>query len=91
MISFKNVNKWFGDLHVLKDINLDVAHGEVVVVCGPSGSGKSTLSAKRICKDSRRDLKKIGNDLTDGIEHADLRKCDPLIYQKQDEESIKEP
>ena len=43
MISFKDVNKWFGDLHVLKDINLTVAKGEVVVVCGPSGSGKSTL------------------------------------------------
>jgi len=43
MISFKNVNKWFGDLHVLKGINLEVAPGEVVVVCGPSGSGKSTL------------------------------------------------
>jgi len=43
MISFKNVNKWFGELHVLQDINLEVAQGEVVVVCGPSGSGKSTL------------------------------------------------
>lgn len=43
MISFKSVNKWFGDLHVLKDINIEVASGEVVVVCGPSGSGKSTL------------------------------------------------
>lgn len=43
MISFKNVNKWFGELHVLRNINLEVAHGEVVVVCGPSGSGKSTL------------------------------------------------
>lgn len=43
MISFKNVHKWFGDLHVLNDINLDVAQGEVVVICGPSGSGKSTL------------------------------------------------
>ena len=43
MISFKNVNKWFGDLHVLNAIDLEVAHGEVVVVCGPSGSGKSTL------------------------------------------------
>ncbi len=43
MISFKNVNKWFGDLHVLQDINIEVAKGEVVVVCGPSGSGKSTL------------------------------------------------
>ena len=43
MISFKNVNKWFGELHVLNEINLEVAKGEVVVVCGPSGSGKSTL------------------------------------------------
>jgi len=43
MIRFKHVNKWFGDLHVLQDINLHVTEGEVVVVCGPSGSGKSTL------------------------------------------------
>lgn len=43
MIAFKNVNKWFDTLHVLNDINLKVAKGEVVVVCGPSGSGKSTL------------------------------------------------
>jgi polar amino acid transport system ATP-binding protein len=43
MISFKNVNKWYGELHVLNNIDLEVAQGEVVVVCGPSGSGKSTL------------------------------------------------
>ena len=43
MIEFRGVNKWFGTLHVLKDINLAIKHGEVVVVCGPSGSGKSTL------------------------------------------------
>ena len=43
MISFKNVNKWYGDLHVLNKIDLEVEQGEVVVVCGPSGSGKSTL------------------------------------------------
>ena len=43
LVSLKNVNKHFGDLHVLKNINLDVAAGEVVVVIGPSGSGKSTL------------------------------------------------
>jgi polar amino acid transport system ATP-binding protein len=42
-IEFKTVNKWFGKLHVLRDITLDVTPGEVVVVCGPSGSGKSTL------------------------------------------------
>ncbi len=43
MITFSGVNKWFGKHHVLKDINLDIGAGEVVVVCGPSGSGKSTL------------------------------------------------
>ena len=43
MISITGVNKHFGDLHVLKDINLDIARGQVVVVLGPSGSGKSTL------------------------------------------------
>jgi len=43
MIHFTNVDKWFGPLHVLNNINLHVKLGEVVVVCGPSGSGKSTL------------------------------------------------
>lgn len=43
MISVKGVNKHFGDLHVLKDIDLEVARGQVIVVLGPSGSGKSTL------------------------------------------------
>ena len=43
MIKFRGVNKWFGSLHVLKDINLAIKQREVVVVCGPSGSGKSTL------------------------------------------------
>ncbi|MGZ8802545.1 MAG: amino acid ABC transporter ATP-binding protein [Mycobacterium sp.] len=43
MISMKSVDKHFGELHVLKDINLDVAKGQVIVVLGPSGSGKSTL------------------------------------------------
>jgi polar amino acid transport system ATP-binding protein len=43
MIEFKDVHKWFGELHVLKGINLKVDPAEVLVVCGPSGSGKSTL------------------------------------------------
>jgi glutamate transport system ATP-binding protein len=43
LVRLTGVNKWFGDLHVLRDIDLDVARGEVVVVIGPSGSGKSTL------------------------------------------------
>jgi polar amino acid transport system ATP-binding protein len=43
MITFKKVNKWFDKLHVLRDIDLHIEFGEVVVICGPSGSGKSTL------------------------------------------------
>ncbi len=43
LIGMHGVNKWFGELHVLKNINLDIDHREVVVVIGPSGSGKSTL------------------------------------------------
>ncbi|HLI12137.1 MAG TPA: amino acid ABC transporter ATP-binding protein [Alphaproteobacteria bacterium] len=42
-VRMQNVNKWFGPLHVLRDISFDTMAGEVVVVCGPSGSGKSTL------------------------------------------------
>ena len=38
-----NLNKWYGDFHVLKDINIDVKQGERIVICGPSGSGKSTV------------------------------------------------
>ncbi|GGE19781.1 glutamine transport ATP-binding protein GlnQ [Marinithermofilum abyssi] len=43
IITFENVNKWFGDYQVLKNINLNIREGEVVVILGPSGSGKSTL------------------------------------------------
>jgi polar amino acid transport system ATP-binding protein len=43
LIEMRNVNKWFGDFHVLKNINDQVERGEVMVICGPSGSGKSTL------------------------------------------------
>ena len=43
IIQIKNVNKWFDDFQVLKEINLEVKQKEKIVVCGPSGSGKSTL------------------------------------------------
>ena len=43
IIICKDVNKWFGEFHVLRDISVDVAQREVVVVIGPSGSGKSTF------------------------------------------------
>jgi len=43
MIDIKNMHKWYGQFHVLKDINITVRKGERIVVCGPSGSGKSTM------------------------------------------------
>ena len=43
IVNVASLNKWYGDFHVLRDINLDVAKGERIVICGPSGSGKSTL------------------------------------------------
>ncbi len=43
MVEMRGVNKWFGDFHVLRDIDLTVKRGERIVICGPSGSGKSTL------------------------------------------------
>ncbi len=43
IIEITNLNKWYGDFHVLKDINLNVKKGEIIVVAGPSGSGKSTM------------------------------------------------
>ncbi len=43
LVTMTGVNKWYGEMHALKDINLEISQGEVVVVIGPSGSGKSTL------------------------------------------------
>ena len=43
IIEISDLNKWYGDFHALKNINMNVKEGEIIVVCGPSGSGKSTL------------------------------------------------
>lgn len=67
MISFKNVNKWYGDFHVLNNINLEIGKGEVVVICGPSGSGKSTL----IRCINRLEPIQEGDILVDGMSVAD--------------------
>jgi len=72
-VTMKSVNKWFDDFHVLKDIDLTVADGEKVVVCGPSGSGKSTL-IRCICKledHQRGDINVLGTELNDDIANID--------------------
>ncbi|WP_457638068.1 amino acid ABC transporter ATP-binding protein [Oceanithermus sp.] len=75
IIEMHNVNKWFGALHVLKDINLDVQKGEVVVVIGPSGSGKSTL----IRTINRLEEIQKGRIVVDGIElNRDVRNIDAV-------------
>jgi general L-amino acid transport system ATP-binding protein len=66
-IQLDKVNKWFGQLHVLRDVSLEVATGEKVVVCGPSGSGKSTL----IRCINRLEVHQEGRILVDGMELTD--------------------
>ena len=69
------VNKWYGSFHVLKDINLDVARGERIVICGPSGSGKSTM----IRCINRLEEHQSGQIVVDGIElTADLKRVDEV-------------
>ncbi len=63
IIDFNKVNKWYGDFHVLKDINLKIREGERIVVCGPSGSGKSTLIR---CINNLEEHQK-GSIIVDGI------------------------
>lgn len=64
MIDIRNMNKWYGEFHVLKDIDLEVKEREVVVVIGPSGSGKSTL----IRCINRLEVHQEGDIIVDGIE-----------------------
>ena len=70
MIELENVNKWFDDFQVLKDINLKVQRGERVVVCGPSGSGKSTM----IRCINRLEEHQQGRIVVDGVELDDNTK-----------------
>ena len=66
MIEMKNVHKWFGELHVLNDINLEINKGEKIVICGPSGSGKSTLirCINRLEEHQRGNIIVEGTELT---------------------------
>jgi general L-amino acid transport system ATP-binding protein len=74
-IEIASMNKWYGDFHVLRDINLTVYQGERIVVCGPSGSGKSTL----IRCINRLEEHQKGRIVVDGIELTnDLKRIDEI-------------
>ena len=75
IITVSNLNKWFDDFHVLKDIDLVVAKGEKVVICGPSGSGKSTF----IRCINRLEEHQKGRIIVDGIELTnDVKRIDQV-------------
>ncbi|WP_339632407.1 amino acid ABC transporter ATP-binding protein [uncultured Sneathiella sp.] len=74
-IQIIGMHKWYGDFHVLKDINLSVERGEKIVVCGPSGSGKSTM----IRCINRLEEHQQGQIIVDGIElTSDVKKIDEI-------------
>jgi general L-amino acid transport system ATP-binding protein len=74
-VEITGMNKWFGDFHVLRDINLRVSGGERIVICGPSGSGKSTM----IRCINRLEEHQSGRIVVDGVELTDdLKKIDEV-------------
>ncbi len=75
IVSISGLNKWFGDFHVLRDIDMTVGRGERIVVCGPSGSGKSTLIR---CINALEEFQE-GRIVIDGIELGpNLRRVDDV-------------
>jgi len=83
-IVFDKVDKWFGTLHVLDDISLSVATGEVVVVCGPSGSGKSTLirCVNGLERVQRGEIMVLGDVVTRrGVDLPRLRTRVGMVFQ----------
>ena len=85
IIEFSKVNKWFGDFHVLRDIDLSVAKGERIVVCGPSGSGKSTLirCVNRLEEHQSGVLKVDDTELTDDVKSIEaVRRQVGMVFQQ---------
>ncbi len=84
MIQMIDVNKWYGQFHVLKDINLTVRKGERIVICGPSGSGKSTLirCINRLEEHQRGRIIVDGTELTNNLKHIEhVRREIGMVFQ----------
>ena len=80
----RGVHKWFGQFHVLKDINLDVWKGQRVVVCGPSGSGKSTMirCINRLEEHQRGHIVVDGIELTNDVKNIDATRREVgMVFQ----------
>ena len=85
IITFDKVNKWYGDFHVLRDIDLSVAKGERIVICGPSGSGKSTLirCVNRLEEHQQGRLVVDGVELSDDIKAIEaIRRSVGMVFQQ---------
>ena len=85
IISFEKVNKWYGEFHVLRDIDLQVKKGERIVICGPSGSGKSTMirCINRLEEHQEGKLSVEGVELTDDIKAIEaIRKNVGMVFQQ---------
>ena len=83
-ISIRHLHKWYGAFHVLRDVNLTVARGEKVVICGPSGSGKSTLIRcfNRLEEHQKGTIVVDGIELTDNLKRIDrIRREVGMLFQ----------
>ena len=85
IIRIVNLNKWFGNFHVLRDIDLEVAPRERIVICGPSGSGKSTLirCINRLEEHQRGSIVVDGTELTHDLKNIDaIRREVGMVFQQ---------
>ena len=85
MVELRNVNKWFGDFHVLKNINFKVSKGERIIICGPSGCGKSTLirCMNRLEEHQEGEIIVSGITLDDDLKHIDtVRRDIGMVFQQ---------
>jgi general L-amino acid transport system ATP-binding protein len=85
IVEFAGVNKWFGEFHVLRDIDLAVARGERIVICGPSGSGKSTLirCINRLEEHQQGKLVVDGVELSDDVKAIEaIRRSVGMVFQQ---------
>jgi len=84
IIEIRNMHKWFGDFHVLRDVNLNVHKKERIVVCGPSGSGKSTLirCINRLEEHQRGHIVVDGTELTNNVKNIEKIRAEVgMVFQ----------